>query len=128
MSQDKQIANMVRWLVDHNAPKDILQSFCDILRAEYEARHCAVASIPNEVFRLRGCLTRLIGSLDSRFAIDGNDSPREVKDWHWAQDKIQYIRESLMYRDGDAGFPVVKVVGHTVNHMEWKDGALVVTI
>lgn len=26
------------------------------------------------------------------------------------------------------GFPVVKIPGHVVNHMEWKDGALIVTV
>lgn len=26
------------------------------------------------------------------------------------------------------GFPVVKVLGHIVNHMAWKDGALIVTV
>lgn len=34
---------------------------------------------------------------------------------------------ALSPAQGD-GFPVIKIPGHIVNHMEWKDGAIIVTV
>lgn len=33
-----------------------------------------------------------------------------------------------MPHDKQKGFPVIKVLGHIVNHLEWKDGAIIVTV
>jgi len=33
----------------------------------------------------------------------------------------------MMHREHQ-GFPVIKVLGHIVNHMAWKDGAIILTV